>query len=363
MKINGDKNKLAEATQAVQSIALAKSPIPLLSNVLIESENKILYFTTTDLEVRMRYKVDANVDADGSTTLPAKKLNDIVKAISGDSIEINIDNNIAKIKSDKARFKLLGAKSEDYPNAFNTENMQKIVMPQSELKKILEAVASYVSTSTDNYALSGVLFDISNEAIKLVATDGRRIALIVKKCKNNINENTKIVVPIKIVRELIKNLSTENIDIEILFNNNKICFNFDNIAISSVLIDSVFPDINAVIPIETNEDDKLTVNRLSFISAIKKVSLFADNDSAAIKLNILKDKIILSKSTSDVGEASDEIDAQWNKELMIGFNYKYLIDTLRTIKDDEIKIELTTADKPIVLRTSEYIYIVLPMQI
>ena len=358
MKINCHGSKISNALAAVQSIAPSSPIMPILSNVLIKYKDNNLYFITTDLEIRIVYKLDVDVEAeeneDKEIIVPAKRFNDIMTELINDEIAIDINNNHLNIKSNNSKLKLLCSAATDFPKAMKLKDSQKITLSQEKLKNMLQSVIH--CTQRDSSIYSGVLMDVKQDELRFVATEGSKLGIAY--VKQNHEKESKIVIPPKIIFELIRNLTAG--EVEIYFNSNKIQFKFNDIIISSVLMQNSFPGYENFTPKEI--DNKLIINKEEFSIALKKVGLFTEKNSLSIKFEITKDKIKISKTTADLGSAIDEVNAVWDRNLTISFNYKFLLDALHAVKGKTLKLELIGTNKPMVLRENGFIFIMLPIQ-
>ena len=362
MKIKILRDDLLNATQITQNMISTQATLPILSNILIEGEKDLINLIATDLDIGIRYKLPADIDKKDAITVPAKKFSDIIRELSEPEVEITVKkNNSIDIKSGHAYFKLMGISKDEFPKLPNFEDKEFIKLPQAALKKMMEMCFFAASKDENRYVLNGILMEVKEDFIRLVGTDGRRLAFIEEKESFPRKIKKKLIIPLKTVNELIRNLSSEG-EVKIIFMENQICFEFDRIMITSRLIEGDFPDYEQVIPKPAK--DKIKVKKETFIKAIKRVALFTNPDSQAIKVDILKNKMILLKSAADLGEARDEINIDYDgSELSLGFNPNYLLDALKVLNEEEVRLELTHPQKPGVIREKgNYIYIILPMQ-
>lgn len=364
MKIKTQKAAIMKVAQGIQNIASIKSALPILSNILIETHKGSGRLIATDLDIGMIASFQANIIEDGATTVPAKKFYDIIKDLpEGQDITITVKkNNNITIESGSCYFKLLGLPREEFPKLPEFQNVEVLIIPQATLKSALMMTAFAMSHDQTRYILNGTLFIISGKGIRAVTTDGRRLALIDKEVNVPSGYNKKVIIPAKAVNELIKILKDEG-DLKLMITDNQASFDMGESVIITRLIEGEFPNYEQVIPKE--HPDKVKVNKDAFLMAAHRVSLFTSQDSQAIKLDIFKDKVVVSKSSPDVGEAREEFDATYGgKELTVGFNPMYLIDVLKNVKEQEVNFEVTSPDKPGVIRTKDkYVYLVLPMQL
>lgn len=363
MKFNTTKDVLLKGIQEVQSAISTKSNLPILSNILIEATDDNLILITTDLDIGITSRIGIKPQTTGAITVPAKKFSDIIKELpENETISISVKkNNLVNIECGKSAFKIMGLPKEEFPQLPEFKDKDFLVLPQKKLKTMLRMTSFAISHDESRYVLNGVLFVIKPTCIRLVATDGRRLAMVEDKMQLPKTLEKKFIVPTKAVNELDKTLGEEG-DVKVFFNENQIFFDMGKTRLVSRLIEGEFPNYEQVIPKETKE--KLVIPKDTFLSAVKRAALFTNQDSAAIKIDLGKDKAVISKSAPYLGEARVEVDADYKgKEMSVGFNPDYLVDLLRNTGEEKIEFELTDSDKPGVVRIgAEYIYVVLPMQ-
>ncbi|MDD5427883.1 MAG: DNA polymerase III subunit beta [Candidatus Omnitrophica bacterium] len=364
MKFNTTKDVLLKGVQEVQSAISSKSSLPILSNILVEATEDNIVLTTTDLDIGITSKIMVKPQVTGAITIPAKKFSDIIKELpDSEPISISVKkNNLVNIECGKSIFKIMGLPKEEFPQLPEFKDKDSMVLQQKKLKTMMRLTAFAISHDESRYVLNGVLFVIKPSYIRLVATDGRRLAVVEDKVQLPKTLERKFIVPTKAVNELDKSLGDEG-DVKIFFSDNQIFFDMGKTRLVSRLIEGEFPNYEQVIPKEAK--DKILVSKNVFLSAVKRAALFTNQDSAAIKMDLGKDKIVISKSTPYLGEARVEIDAEYKgKDIAVGFNPDYLTDLLKNIDEETIAFEVTDPDKPGVVRIgAEYIYVVLPMQI
>lgn len=364
MKFNTTKDVLLKGIQGVQSAISTKSSLPILSNILIEAVEDSIVFTATDLDIGITSKIAVKPQVTGAITVPAKKFSDIIKELpEGEAISVSVKkNNLINIECGKSIFKIMGLPKEEFPQLPEFKDKDSLTLQQKKLKSMLRLTGFAISHDESRYVLNGVLFVIKPTYIRLVATDGRRLAMIEDKMQLPKTLERKFIVPTKAVNELDKSLGEEG-DVKIFLNDNQIFFDMGKTRLVSRLIEGEFPNYEQVIPKEAK--DKIVTPKETFLSAVKRAALFTNQDSAAIKIDLGKDKIVISKSAPYLGEARVEVDAEYKgKEISVGFNPDYLVDLLKNIDEEKIAFEVTDPEKPGVVRIgAEYIYVVLPMQI
>lgn len=364
MKFNTTKEVLLKGIQSVQSAIGTKSNLPILLNILMEGYDDTVVMTTTDLDIGIISTIPIKPAMKGSITIPAKKFSDIVRELpEKESISFSVKkNNLINIECEKSSFKIMGLPKEEFPQVPAYKDKDSILLPQQKLKKMLAMTSFAISHDETRYVLNGVLFIIKPSFLRLVATDGRRLAVIEDKMQLPKTLERKVIVPTKAVNELLRTLGDEG-DVKICFGDNQVFFDIGAIRLVSRLIEGEFPNYEQVVPKEVK--DKLVVPRDQFLAAIKRVALFTNPDSMAVRVDLAQNKLILTKNTPYLGEARVELDVDYKgKDLSVGFNPDYLIDLLKNIQEASVSFEITDSEKPGVVRIgSDYTYVVLPMQI
>ena len=364
MKIMCKKEDLVNGINTVQNAVSTKSTLPILSNILLDASNDILTLTGTDLDMGIMCKVPVKVSEPGALTIPAKKFADIIKELPDAEITIiTKKNNTFTISCKTAVFKIMGLPKEDFPKFPDFKNKKTAKLEQAVLKNMISMTSFAVSKDETRYILNGVFFVIKDGVVKLVATDGRRLAMMEMEVAIPKAMDEHVIVPTKTMQELNKNLSDGG-EVEVIFSENQILFNLGETVIISRLIEGEYPDYDQVIPKEGK--NKVSVNREDLLLATKRVGLLTNLGSQAIQFDIHKNGVVISKNSPDIGEAKEELGASYSgSDLSIGFNPAYIIDVLKNIKDEGVVLELgTSAEKPGVIRTKDkYIYVVLPMQL
>lgn len=362
MRFATQKSDLLNSIQTVQNIITTKSTLPILSHILIEAQQNQLRLTATDLDVGITCVMPVDIQEGGAVTIPAKRFGDIIKELPGEEVTINTKkNNLVTITTESCEFKVMGLAREEFPKLPEFQNKEAVKLDQAILKEMLGLTSFAVSFDETRYILNGILFKISKNNLLLVATDGKRLALIERKLSQAPDKDIQMIVPIKTIQELNRNLQ-EDAQLSVVLGNNQALFELGHVTIISRLIEGEFPDYRQVVPAVA--ENKMGVNRERFLLAVRRAALLSTPDYQAVKLEVFKNKLVVSKSTPDVGESREEIPVEYKgKELVIGFNPAYLMDVLKNLRNDSIELELIDIEKPGVIRTDGYIYIVLPMRL
>jgi DNA polymerase-3 subunit beta len=311
-----------------------------------------------------------NVEEQGAITLSSKKFADIIRELPGGQVDIDVKkNNVVEIHCQNCHFRLMGMAKDEFPSLPEFKDKEAIYIEQAQLKEMLDLTSFAVSHEESRYILNGILLDLKNNVFTIVATDGRRLAFVKDTLSKATKKEMTIIVPIKAIQELQRNLKEDG-GVAVVVGENQAMFGLDSILIVSRLIEGDFPSYEQVIPAPSEK--KMLVNREDFLASIRRANLLSTPDSQAVKFELFpargaaakNGKLVISKVTPDVGESREELIVQYQgKELIIGFNPHYLIDALKNLKQDEISFEFTEADKPGVIRQENYVYLVLPMRI
>ncbi|MCM8757719.1 MAG: DNA polymerase III subunit beta [Candidatus Omnitrophica bacterium] len=362
MWIKIKKQNLISGIQKIQGVITTKSTLPILSYILLQTQQESIILSATDLDIGIIVNLTTEVTESGGISVPAKRFSDIIRELPIEDVEITTKkNNTLIIKTDFCEFKITGLPKEEFPKLPEFKNKEVIILEQGILKEMLELTSFAVSTEETRYILNGILFEIKNNSLNVVATDGRRLAIAKRKLTNPINKEIKIIIPIKAIHELNRNLE-EGKQLKLILDKNQVMFELDGLTIISRLIEGEFPDYQQVIPAVSN--CKMLISREAFLGGIRRANLLATPDYQAVKLELTKNKLVISKFTPDIGELREEVGIDYTgKDLVIGFNPDFLIDVLKVLKDEKVEIEFTESEKPAVIRKPDYLYIVLPMRL
>jgi len=362
MKIKILKQNFLKNIQHVQNIISSKNSLPILSNILIEAEKNKVTLTSTDLDIGISSVLETEVEEEGSITIPAKRFNDIVKELPDEDISIStMKNNSMVIKCSKCFFKIIGLPKEEFPKLPEFKDEPSVMIKQSVLKNMINMTRFSMSHDETRYVLNGTLFLFKGKKLTMVTTDGKRLSFVRKDTEKD-GLSKSIIVPSKTIDELNRILGEEG-DVKIIFSENQVKFDLKNITIISRLIEGDFPNYEQVVPKEPQ--DKIIIQRGQLLDGVKRAALLTTQDSQAVKFEILKNKIVVSKSSPNIGEVREELDTVYKgHEITVGFNPNYIMDVLKVIPQDEIALEVFGADKPAVIRVEDWLlYLALPMQL
>lgn len=363
MKFHVTKEKLLEGLQQVQNVVSTRTTLPILSNVLLQAKGKEVHLTTTDLDVGVRGSFEANVDKEGATTLPARRLFTIIRELPSSEVQFEVDGkNAASIRSGQSFFKILGLPEEEFPPLPKFDSAKVITIRQKDLRDGLRKTSYAISTDETRYVLNGLLFSLKDNKLTLVATDGRRLAMVDIELEFPRSHETDIIVPTKAVTEL-QRLLTDDGEVKVSIGSGQIAFDLNNTLLVSKLIEGNYPNYKQVIPSETKE--RVTLERETLLNSLRRVSLLASDKSNSIKLNFGKNNIDITANTPEVGEAKESLPVVYKgRDFSIAFNPEFLMAPLRALTEDEVFLDLIDEMSPGVLKIqSPFLYVLMPMRI
>jgi len=363
MKLVIGKDTVLSGLQTVHGVVNVRPTLPVLSNVLFEARENKLWLTTTDMEVTMRCVVEAQVSSAGATTIPARRLLSIIRELPADNIEIDVDDkNAASITCGSAFFKINGLPDDEFPVIPKSEDGHTFTMDQKVLKEMLQKTFYAASTDETRFILNGTLMSFKGNKLTLVATDGRRLALTEHELEFPKEFECEAIVPTKAVNELIRILKDDGV-VKIHTGKNQASFELDGVTLTTKLIEGTYPNFRQVIPGQCEQ--RIAVEREILLTALKRVALLTSEKSSSIKLTFGKNKLKISASSPEVGEAHESVAIKYNaKEIQVAFNPDYIMEPLRNIANDEVFVELTDELSPGVIKCDvPFIYVLMPMRI
>jgi len=360
------KNELLRELQLFQGIVERKNTIPILANVLIEAKGDEVRMLATDLEVALRSRCHASVAKGGSLTLPAKKLYEILKALPETDVRIEEDKKGVKVAADRFDSRMQTLPREDFPTLPDASGKTRATLPRNALKQMVEKTQFAITGEDTRYFLNGAKFVLRPDTLTLVATDGHRLALVDVAHKIGINEEIGVI-PKKTLLELGKLLAEGDGDVLFEAGENHLFFEVGGRMLISRMIDGQFPAYERVIP--KNNDKDIDFERERLTSAVKRVALLSNERSRAVKFEISKGKVEVTSSSSEFGEASEEIAVDYSDApLAISFNAQYVLDFLSAVETDSVQLSLKdevsqAVMRPIGAQGYSYTYVIMPMRI
>lgn len=364
MELAFEKENLSKSLQLVQNVAVSRNTLPILSNVLISADSDSITLAATDLEVGIKTKVTGKVLSSGSITVPARKLSDLVRVLpdseirlrtlSGDRIEIEYERGLCKIN---------GLSAEEFPAMPSLSN-EYFTLDAETVCTMIQKTAFAVSTEETRFFLNGVYFHINPEMTRMVATDGRRLAMATSQSPDSIIEEVGVIIPTKAANELMRIFyKPEAFKISIM--ENQILFSTEESTLISRLVEGEYPNYQQIIPLDN--DIKISTNSKGLLAAINRVSILAPR-TLSVRLEVGGDNLKVSASAPDVGEAQEEIkiNNEGEREVQTAFNAKFIIDALKNIDTEELIIELKDSLSPAVIKPvgdDNYMCLIMPMRL
>ena len=363
MKLSVSKEKLLQGLQTVQNVVSTRTTLPILSNVLLEAADGQLRLTTTDLDVGIRGGIEAAIEKPGAATLPARRLFTIVRELPSAEILLEVDSkSVASIRCGPSFFKILGLPQEEFPPLPSFEGAKTFTLRQKDLKDGLRKTAYAISTDETRYVLNGILFSFKDNKLTLVATDGRRLALVDIELEFPRSHELDLILPTKAVTELARLVSEEG-DVKMSVSENQVAFEVGGTLLVSKLIEGNYPNYRQVIPPEAKE--RITLERESFLNTVHRVSLLSSEKSNSVKLVFSKNNIDIIANTPEVGEARESLPVAYKgREFSVAFNPEFLMAPLRNLPNEEVFLDLIDEMSPGVIKVqSPFLYVLMPMRI
>lgn len=368
MNLTIAKDQLINGLQAVQNVVSTRTTLPILSNVLLRGEGEKLEFTATDLDVTVACGVEAKVKKSGASTVPVKKLFGIVRELNGGEIEMEVDEkNVCSVRCGSSFYKIHGLAADEFPPLPKFKEDKKVTLQQEVLKGMMRKTSFAISTDEARYVLNGIFLSLKDHKITMVATDGRRLAMVDEEVDVSEKSHGEFIIPAKAVNELNR-LLQEKGEVEIKFSDNQAAFTLKDekgasVLIVSKLIEGNYPNYRQVIPSETKE--RIALPREEFLHALRRAEIMTSEKANSVKLAFGKNNLAITANAPEVGEARESIAVNYKgKELAIAFNPKYLIDPLNALTNDEVFVELIDELSPGVLKINgPFLYVVMPMRL
>jgi len=365
------KNDLLRELQLYQGIVERKNTIPILANVLMEAKGEQVRFLATDLEVALRSHCAASVAKPGALTVPAKKLYDIVKALPDTDVRIHDDKNGVRVAADRFDSRIQTLPLEDFPTLPEATGQGSVTLPGPLVREMVEKIQFAMTSEDTRYYLNGALFVLRGPDIALVATDGHRLAHVAAsrpaEQPGEAAEESRVILPKKTVWELGRLLAETDGEIRYERGENHLFFGVGDRVLVSRMIEGQFPAFERVIP--RNNDKRVEFERERITSAIRRVSLLSNERSRAIKFEIEKEKVEISATSAEVGDAREALAADYDgPPLQICFNAQYVQDFLSAVRTDVVAMELKDEVSQAVMRPVgaleyDYTYVLMPMRI
>ncbi len=376
MKFTFDRDAMIKEISIAQEIITNKSPVSILSNILLIAENNSLTIKATDSTVKFTTVMPIEIQEEGRTTIFCDKFMSILSSLPTGDIEFLQEDIKITIKpiSKKVKFQLNSQTSDKFPEIGNTDNVNFFELPSKDFKEMIRQTIFAVSEDKNRYFMTGVYFEKKEGKLTMVATDGRRLSCINKEIYSDIPDFQPAIIPIKILSCILKHSSDEG-TIQISVIEKSIFVKFNNFEFSSSLVEGQFPNYQKVIP--TNLNTSIVVFKKDLDEAIKRTTIMVDKKVSRILFKISSGVLKIISPESDIGTADEEIPCKYDgKDISIALNYNYVIDPLKVIDTDDIAFDFNMSSeqsddeivisKAIIMRSEpskDYIHVIMPMNI
>ncbi len=368
LAIKIEKSTLIKSLSRVCSIVERRNVIPILSNVLLEAKDGKLTLCSTDMDIVVYDSVEANVSEEGSLTVGAHVLYDIIRKLNDNfAVELKFvtTSSALNIISGKSSFMLPTLPSVDFPKLQDDGYDCQLSLPAKELKKMIDKCKFSIAHEETRYNLNGAYLEYDDGGIRLVSTDGHRLCLVKGNIKD-VNKFKGILIPRKTVFEARKIIDECQDSIQIIFSESRIKILGAGFCVISKLIDAAFPDYNALIP--QGNDLKISLDATEFLRAVDRVATVTNDKFKGIKFVIHNNNLLMSASSDTVGGAKEEIVANSNadKKIEIGFNSRYILDVMSVIKGDTVTCLFKDPFAPVIIEDESdksFQYVVMPMRV
>lgn len=372
MEFTIEKESLLTNLKIVEKTTVARGIQPVLSNILINaSSDNFITFSATDLDISIMSKTIASVQTPGKITLPAKKLSEIVSKLSNKPIvfSLNGETNVVNIICGNSKFELIGISADEYPSLITEEDIKDRESVEIDLNPFIKSI-KYTAFSAANYEnrniISGVFCSISKDNIEMAATDGNRLTRIVEKITNEKDADISCVIPSKTLQEFLRISSFLNDEkLSLIIEKTRIVFKTSSIFMTSRLLEGEYPPYKQLIP-QSCEKNAL-ISREEMISALERVAVMVNERTNIVKFIFGENTLFLKADTPDAGLGEDSISAEYSdEELTIAFNYRYVLDSLKIMESEKVKIGLGGSLSATLFRPDsddDYLCLIMPIQI
>jgi len=361
------RESILKPLQLAAGVVERRHTLPVLANVLLSLEGDQLSITGTDLEVELVGKVTVDPGATGGEiTVPARKLMDICKSLAEDAqLDFRLEDNKLVLKSGRSRYTLTTLPATDFPNAEDDPDMFSLALEGAQVKALLDSTSFAMAQQDVRYYLNGMLFEVEPEHLRVVATDGHRLAMRTLKTDTGASESIQVILPRKAVLELGRLLGDENESLTMMFGSNHVRVKLQHFTFTSKLVDGKFPDYTRVLPRGGN---KIVIGeKHSLRHAFSRASILSNEKYRGVHLHLISGELKILANNPEQEEAEEVVGVEYEGDsLEIGFNVAYLVDVLNALDSEKVKITLLDANSSALLEEvsdADAVYVVMPMRL
>jgi DNA polymerase III subunit beta len=365
MKVICNRARLAEALALVSSVAMARSPRPILQCLRMQAEDGqggSLTLLATDLELGLKCEIkEVEVIEAGQTVASAAKLNAIVHEVTDETVTIATEQDNLEVIAAGSKFKLFTFDPNEFPPVAPKEEGQVFKISAGELTRVSELTVYAAAKETTRYAINGLLIEVSGNKLIIVGTDGRRLAKAGTTLPTKVPTPINTIVPARAVTMLTRLTTDPETEVTVRVTDSQIAFEVPNALMVSSVIEGKYPSYDAVIPKESS--CKVKVDRLVLLSGLRRASLLVSRDSRGVKVQLLKNKMVIEAHSPEEGEAAVEVPIELDGEpIQIAFNPDYLVDPLKVLTMEQVTMEFRAPNTPAVLKAGvDFIYVLMPV--
>ncbi|MAH23160.1 MAG: DNA polymerase III subunit beta [Gammaproteobacteria bacterium] len=368
MKFTIARDRLLKALQLATGVVERRQTLPVLANLLIKANADGVALTGTDLEVEMVARTDVDVEQPGEITIPARKLADIWRALpDGSDVSVSVEGDRATVKSGRSRFTLATLPANDFPEIEGGETDVVVSVAQADLRALIDQVGFAMAQQDVRYFLNGMLFEVTEDHLRTVATDGHRLAMCTKGCtlESPIAARRQAIVPRKAVLELSRLLDEEDEAIRIQLGSNHLRVTKGPFTLTTKLVDGQFPDYDKVVPKDASRT--LVGDRDTLRQGFQRASILSNEKYRGVRLAIASDQLTIQANNPEQEEAEEVVPVEFNgSDLEIGFNVSYLLDVLSVMSAAGVKLSVSDANSSALLESAtsdDALYVVMPMRL
>jgi len=362
MKFKVEKSVLIEGLRKVNSVIGARSTLPILSNVLVEAKDNSLVLTSTDLELRVTTTVKADVEVAGTTTLPSKSILLWVQNLGDDVISFSRDEgHHMTMEAGTSSYTAMGLPPDDFPLPIDFSSTRNFSVKGGDLASTLGKVSYAASTDDSRKTLNGVLFAVKDKAFTVVATDGKRLALVERIVENFSGEDGQAIVPQKTVQHLQQVFASVGDDVSIEFGDSQASFKSNDVKVSTKLVEGAYPNYRQVIPVSFSR--KVEIPSDVFSSAMKRIAIVVSDSGAFVQLKFVPSKIEIT-TVGSPSQGLEEVPIEYDgPEIAVSFNPAFLIAPFKYLAADKVTMQLNDGYNPVALSCGDgFLYVIMPMR-
>jgi len=365
MKLSITREKLQRGLGAVSATIPARTTLPVLSNILLRADGDSVQLYGTDLDISVQVAIDAEVEAEGAVTVPAKKFSEITRELEDAPVHLIADQDQIRIECGRSKFKLYGLPEGEFPTFPEVDFSESWKMSAEALQELISHTSFAASTEESRPILNGVLWQLRPESTTMVATNGHRLAMMTKHLHEAGAPEADLIVPPKALGQVQRLFDAEE-QLEIARSANHLAFRSERRAVFTRLIEGPYPNFDQVIP--KDNDKEVVASRAGLESAIRRMAVVASDQTHRVRLLFEPGVLKFRVQTPDLGEAEDELAVDYDGEsLEIGFNANYLLEVMRYMSDDDVKFSFKAPERAATLQPAEggsdYLCLVMPLRL